>query len=174
MEYKYLNTIKRALNKLYINDIDLFEGRMHEQTFSFRIAHYLSQELENNQPKYKIDCEYHRDINNSCGYKEIINSNGISKRIRPDIIYHDRNRCNKFCIEIKIKSMRQDDIKVENFIKHYKYQEGYCIYNLKNGSVKIKCMKYINNKVNYKIIKYTFNTIQKCLIGQAEVQNESL
>ena len=69
--FQYLPYIVNALEALYKNDSNLFEGKTHELTFSYRIALYLSQQLEKNQEGLFIDCEYHRDLDSNMGKKFI-------------------------------------------------------------------------------------------------------
>lgn len=91
----YLPFIVNALEHLYTNDGELFDGKVHEQSFSFRIAFYLGQQLECAPDGLHIDSEYHRD-KNSPKEKKYLEHYGF---FRPDIIYHDRDRDNEFCIE---------------------------------------------------------------------------
>lgn len=129
----YLLYIKLALEKLYQNDISLFDGKTHEQTFSFRIAFYLGQELENIHNGLFVDCEYHRDIVRNDGRKYV----ECYGYFRPDIIFHNRGHDNRFCIEVKKHSFGTDKRKVEAMISEYNYKEGYCIYNLTERGVTI-------------------------------------
>lgn len=170
MCFKYLDDIVQSLNCLYRTDYELFNGYTHEQTFTFRIALYLSQYLEN--PKYKIDCEYHRDIYNESGHKQIVNTNGETLKIRPDIIYHDRAQHNKFCIEVKKGSVRNDKQKVSYFINQYRYDEGYCIYNLGKNYVTIVCIKYSKGELVENVIRYKFSSDKKCLIPAKNEDDE--
>lgn len=143
---QYLDTIKQALEQLYYNDYELFVGHTHEQTFTFRIAHYLAQLLETSNNGLFVDCEYHRDKNNESGLKELPNTNTSSNsRFRPDIIFHNRDTDNRFCIEAKIKNKLTDIYKVRNILTTYNtYQEGYCIYNITAHSVTVWCKSNVN------------------------------
>lgn len=142
--FQYLPYIVNALEALYKNDRNLFEGKTHEQTFSYRIALYLSQQLDNNQEGLFIDCEYHRDLDSNMG-KKFIDNYGY---FRPDIIFHDRARSNRFCIELKKHSLTyktingrkfNDKDKIEGMINSFGYVEGFCIYNLNQNSVTVWC-----------------------------------
>lgn len=142
--FKYLPYIVNALEKLYKNDSNLFEGKTHEQTFSYRIALYLSQQLENNQKGLFIDCEYHRNLD-SGKRKKFIDNYGY---FRPDIIFHDRVKNNKFCIELKKHALTyktiygqkfNDKDKIEGMINTFGYVEGFCIYNLNKNRVTVWC-----------------------------------
>jgi len=63
IKLKYLQYIVEALRLLYKNDRILFDKKTHEMTYEFRIANYLAQQLENEYPGMKIDCEYHSQSN---------------------------------------------------------------------------------------------------------------
>ena len=151
-EFKYLNTIIDALQIFYRNDYELLlnNRKTHEQTISFRIAMYLSQILENHKKEMYIDCEYHGDLFNPEGRKTI----EIERHIRPDIIYHNRKYDNRFCIEMKVGSLVQKDVKVVNgLIYEYGYLEGYCICNIGKNYVTINA---ISSKYNGRGIRYRF------------------
>jgi hypothetical protein len=121
----YFHHILSAVEKLYQNDSVLLSAdrKTHEQTISFRIAHYLATALE--RPGLFIDCEYHGNVDDTSRRKCLGN-----KRVRPDIIYHDRAHCNLFCIEVKRGSMRHDDQKIWAYMDLLGYREGYCIHNI--------------------------------------------
>ena len=140
--YQYLNCIKNALAKFYRNDITLLDSnrKTHEQTVSFRLAHYLSERLEIQDLGLFVDCEYHGDKNNPRFRKEIA-VNGQTERIRPDIIYHNRYRDNKFCVEVKLGSPRSDILKVKTFMQAYDYKEGYCLCNVGQSRCTLICFK---------------------------------
>jgi hypothetical protein len=145
-EIIYLNDIQTSLETLYTRDKQLFlhtiKGRRpHEQTYTFRIAYYLQNQLKD--PSYYIDCEYHGDVFAEDGIKRISFGNKKRREVRPDIIYHDRCHCNKFCIEVKKESYRQDCNKIGAYLDKYHYEEGYSIYNLKEKSVYIRAFKKI-------------------------------
>ncbi len=167
----YLEKIKRALETLYKMDSDLFEGKNHEQTFSFRLAHYLAQELEPLQNDLFIDCEYHRDITSARG-KKFLDHYGF---FRPDIIYHSRGKKsdNEFCIEIKkgylvnkkikinkdtgdIKEIIVNDAdKIVGMIREFEYKEGFCIYKISvKGVTILHCDKVLAGRSQ--LIKYEY------------------
>lgn len=142
--FQYLPYIEKALENLYKNDGNLFEGKTHEQTFSYRIALYLSQQLEKEQKDMFIDCEYHRNLDSDIGKKFIDNY----EYFRPDIIFHNRARRNMFCIELKKHSLTyktingqkfNDKDKIEGMINTFGYVEGFCIYNLNKNRVTVWC-----------------------------------
>ncbi len=135
---RYLEEIKKALSVFFSKDgclLDEFR-KTHEQTISFRIAHYLAKRLEGGE--FFVDCEFHGDVNNKTRRKELYNpNNGKVVRVRPDIIYHDRSKRNEFCIEIKRLSARKDKQKVQSFVKANLYNEGYCLYGFKRTGCKV-------------------------------------
>lgn len=140
---QYLDIIKQALEQLYYNDYELFVGHTHEQTFTFRIAHYLAQLLENSNNGLFVDCEYHRDKNNESGLKELPTNTNRKSHFRPDIIFHNRDTDNRFCIEAKINNTLTDISKMRKILLTYNtYQEGYCIYNITACGVTVWCKSY--------------------------------
>ena len=144
---------------LYDIDKDLFEDRggseQHEQTFSFRIALYL-QNLLGVKKNLFIDCEYHGAYGEKGNRKEV----GDSRRVRPDIIYHDRKGKHIFCIEVKRKSLaKKDSENVIQYRKKYKYEEGFCIYNLRKNSVHVKIFTDCHQEG--KVYKYTWDNRRK-------------
>lgn len=156
---RYLAVIKEALSMLYDIDKDLFEDRggseQHEQTFSFRIALYL-QNLLGVKKNLFIDCEYHGAYGEKGNRKEV----GNSRRVRPDIIYHDRKGKNIFCIEVKRKSLaKKDSENVIQYRKKYKYEEGFCIYNLRKNSVHVKIFTDCHQEG--KVYKYKWDNRSK-------------
>lgn len=150
---QYLNQIKSALTEFYRKDRVLLDSKRktHEQTVSFRLAHYLAEQLEGEYSGLFVDCEYHGDINN-LEFRKEIEVNGQSERIRPDIIYHDRDRNNKFCIEVKLRSPREDILKVKTFIRAYDYLEGYCLCNISQTRCTLICFTTHNEQAVYKYI----------------------
>lgn len=164
--FRYLCHIIKALNKLYNNDYQLLSKlektyrncKPHEQTITFRIALYLAQEMEQEKNFY-IDCEYHGNGKN----RKTITDDGQVKKIRPDIIFHDRGEQNIFCIEVKKQSMRQDGEKIKSYIKEYKYQEGYCIYNIRAQSICLMAFRKNSNFDDIQNITYKLKYENKIL-----------
>lgn len=173
---KYLAAIKKALSILYDIDKDLFEDRggsePHEQTFSFRIALYL-QNLLREEENLFIDCEYHGAYGEKGNRKKVFITDGekenrkevgdsseTSRRVRPDIIYHDRKEKNIFCIEVKRKLLaKKDSENVIQYRKKYKYEEGFCIYNLRKNSVHVKIFTDCHQEG--KVYKYKWDNRSK-------------
>lgn len=150
-QFRYLQTIVEVLDEFYKKDRELLMSnrRTHEQTVSFRLGTYLAQRLESENDNMYVDCEYHGDINNDSFRKEI---NG--KRVRPDIIFHDRNRRNEFCIEVKLQSMGRDYEKINGYIAGYGYREGYCIYNIGKNFITLSAF---SANTHYKGIKFRYH-----------------
>lgn len=130
----YLPEIKKALKKFYENDSILIRSKLHEMTFVYRIAKYLSEQLENNGNK--IDCEYHGMIKEDEVLRKSVEwKTGERIRIRPDIIYHQRSQPgetghNFFCIEVKLRSPGEDKNKVRDIMNELNYEQGFCICNV--------------------------------------------
>lgn len=127
----YIATIKQALEKFYKNDSSLLarQGKI-EKSISFRIGHYLSEIIESENDGFVIDCEFER---NGDDFKKIC-INGTSKKVRPDIICHNRDCENRFIIEIKLGSPGKDIKKIQNMMEELHYDFGYVISNMKNKS----------------------------------------
>ena len=72
------NLIRKAVDDLYLMELDLLERENNEVTISCKLAQYLFLKF----PGYHVDCEYNRH------FKDIkrINIDNIRKIIKPDII----------------------------------------------------------------------------------------
>jgi hypothetical protein len=119
------NLIEKAVDDLYLNDIDLLESESCEVTISCKLAQYLFLKF----PGYQVDCEYNRHLNNT----KRINLDKTRKKIRPDIIIHKRgiDEGNIIYSEIKtdhnIESREEDlnKIKAMTDLKgEYRYKLG--------------------------------------------------
>ena len=86
-----------GLQELRQNDLALLQNNVHEQSISHQLARYLNTGFQ----EWNVDCEYNR-------HGEVIKLlNG--KRIRPDIIIHERIvKNNLLIIQVK-KSNNQED-----------------------------------------------------------------
>lgn len=140
--FKYLSVIKECMDQVYREIPNLINQRGreigHEQSISFRLGYYLSNALKDKMGYY-IDLEY----NNDYGKKGDEKYNSEGKKVRPDIIFHDRKKNNLFVIEMKKGDVSDDREKVWNYMQkntqHYK--EGYCIYHLKEYPYIIEAFK---------------------------------
>lgn len=157
--FEYLSVIKECMDKVYEESPNLIaQGDReigHELSISFRLGHYLSDALKGKKG-YFIDNEYTNDYDTEEGTK--CNSEG--KRVRPDIIFHDRKESNLFVIEMKKGDVGGDEKKVLDYMREdtQHYKEGYCIYDLKKYSYIIKAFKpnergIIENKTETIILK---------------------
>ena len=100
--------IKSAIEKFINNDKkDLVAVGIYEPSVSHRIAVYL----ENEFPKYKVDCEYNKD-----GESSKLNSEG--KKVRPDIIVHKRGISNNLVV-IEVKYAGRNSKKAKSDIKKF-------------------------------------------------------
>ncbi len=160
----HIDTIKQALEKFYQNDSSLLErqGKI-EKSISVRIGHYLSEIIESENDGLFIDCEFER---NGDDLKEIC-INGMSKKVRPDIICHDRGCLNCFIVEIKLGSPGKDLKKVPDMMAELGYSFGYVISNMKNKSRTVV------------IYEYKLNNLELCPDGEKhkykyDIDNETL
>lgn len=90
--------INRCIDRIYIEDGDLFHRKNYEVTISSKLAHYLFLEF----PEYDVDCEYNKHIDNE---KEAT-INGVIKNIRPDISVHKRGTDDHNLVAIEIKKIQ--------------------------------------------------------------------
>ena len=149
-EFRYLNVIVEALEDFYRHDYALLSTgrRTHEQTVSFRLGMYLARRLEPRNNCLFVDCEYHGDMYNP-ELRKIVNG----RNIRPDIIYHDRGRQNEFCVEMKIRSLSDNDYeKLNGLISAYGYREGYGICNINQKFVTVYAISrnYLGQGIQYR------------------------
>lgn len=135
----YIATIKQALEKFYKNDSSLLarQGKI-EKSISFRIGHYLSEIIESEYDGLFIDCEFERNADNP----KKIDISGTSKKVRPDIICHDRGDFNCFIIEIKLGSPGKDLKKIQDMMIGLNYSFGYVISNMKNKNGTVIVYEY--------------------------------
>ena len=160
----YLVHIENAVKKFYANDSEqIIRNRQSERTYHFRIAKYLSDEIEINNivlddiSKMYIDCEFNMDGQNR---KE--NNNG--NKVYPDIICHNRkygdDKKNLFAIEIKVRSSGSDKNKVKEYMDNQNYSEGYCISNINKNSFTIIIINSNNTYQKNTYIKSSQNSGQ--------------
>lgn len=169
ISFAYLPDIVKALERFYQNDCVLLDAgrRTHEQTVSFRFAKYLAASLESKDERMRVDCEYHGDVYSAARRKTL-----NAKRIRPDIIYHDRYERNEFCIEMKIGSAKPNDFaKVHGLISNYGYREGYCICNIGKRFVTVYAISSQHVKIK-KRYQLHYDT-QAHLVKKSDVKQES-
>ncbi|HRF28438.1 MAG TPA: hypothetical protein PL051_02255 [Candidatus Saccharibacteria bacterium] len=87
----------RAVMKLHEQDKQaLIDGNLYELTISHRLAVYLEEEF----PKYAVDCEYNTNIN---GQVDRYKRSTEDKKIRPDIIVHKRNDSESNLLVVEVK-----------------------------------------------------------------------
>jgi hypothetical protein len=120
--------IDKCLDKLYLNDENLFKHNLCERCIVFRFAHYLQEEFSD----YFIDCDYNSSIINGerRDGKRILN-----KRKFIDIIVHERKNYNSdfICFEIKKwnnctkKSVEKDQENLIILTDEYGYKFGFHI-----------------------------------------------
>lgn len=160
-----------VLKELCVKDFYLFDVDAHECSIQFRIAHYLSNIIEqDSDEKIFVDVEYNRDI------KDIKKVKPNGEKIRPDIICHIRGSGyssdnNIFCCEIKKKLKEKNNVfihendlkKIKYLIDKYSYKYGLhiCSLNKNENEIEIKmCIFWKYNDVRgqsyYKSEAYVF------------------
>ena len=153
---KFLDFIKKSLDELYNNDIDLFANNLCERCLVFRFAHYLQNDFGR---EYFVDCDY----NSSCYYDEQLKrwvrrngkpipnqKNGKIKKRFIDVIIHKRGFDNSdlICFEIKKwnnctrKGIKKDENNLKVLTTYYGYSFGFHIIlgKVKN-KIKVKVFK---------------------------------
>lgn len=95
-----------ALLRLYNENLDLIDRKVHERCLANYIFHYFLVEKAKDYPGYHIDPEYNKNGDNTKKYD--IDTYGI-----PDLIIHRRNcnRENLLYIEFKKDELGEGDIK---------------------------------------------------------------
>lgn len=156
--------ISKAVIELCERDSNLLTyNRRRERFCHFRIAYYLANILESRYEGFFIDCEFDKD--NMA--EKVVEINGDKQEVRPDIIYHNRNKKNIFAIEIKLGELKhdsrqpkfQDDRdKVYHYLRdkglHYIF--GFCISNIYKNKFTIHHIfnKYVDGYGQEKIYKF--------------------
>ncbi|GHT40304.1 hypothetical protein FACS189443_0450 [Planctomycetales bacterium] len=151
----YLPYIVKALEKFYLHDKFLIESSkppQHEDTFTFRLADYIKDEVEGLNNGMDIDCQYRRMmVSSSVADNKTVRRNGKDVVIRPDIIYHKRgtNLCNKngFIIEVKRGASNGDIRKVCDEVYSLKYGVGFCLYGFNKDTVNVAVIE-IEKEIN--------------------------
>lgn len=129
-----LDLVRLSLDKLYLNDKDLFDYDLCERAIVFHFGIYLNEMVKNNTNFYNfsVDCEYNRNMEKLSKKKEIIVL-GKKRLSYPDILIHKRgkNNNNKLVIEFKkwnnynYESHEYDKAKLKALTsKDYKYKLG--------------------------------------------------
>jgi hypothetical protein len=102
--------MENALSELFEKDNRIIFRKLHEEAINHRLSVYIEENIkENINYKYlDVDLEYNKNYDME---KEIIGTDGIKYRIRPDIIIHQRenNQNNKIAIECKKNYITQKD-----------------------------------------------------------------
>jgi hypothetical protein len=129
MKYQLIEAIKRALAKLKDWDGELFDchldqedtcdaRKLHEVCINHKLANYLEAEilplLRSSNCKYFVDIEFNREGSN----EKSVSINNIEKRVRPDIIIHNRKsgeqKDNLLIVECKKKGAPNPEIIADN------------------------------------------------------------
>lgn len=120
--------MRQALNKLFVRDANLIDGKVSEWSIAHRLAVYLEELL----PGWSIDCEFNRQGNATDPKVEADGS-----LVRPDIIVHHRSRIdrehNLLAIELKKQKSVRDYEKVRQYTsppdgkRRFQYRYGLTI-----------------------------------------------
>lgn len=106
---KVKNLVERAVNDLYLMDLDLLERENNEVTISCKLAQYLFLKF----PGYRVDCEYNRHLNDI----KRMNLDNTKKIIKPDIIIHKRDIDKDNLVYIEIKTDHNNENREEDYKK---------------------------------------------------------
>jgi len=170
--------VREALFKFELIDNQLIRYGVSEWAIAHRIAIYLEEQL----PRWDVDCEYNRQ-----GIKgDVKKIHATNKNIRPDIVVHQRGHFhytnNLFVVEIKKRSDNADDLeKINEFVsspntcrdgiipfrmchkcnvknkscRPFQYQFGFSISCI-GSCPKITCVEMENRIIDLKQIKSGF------------------
>ncbi|MDW7760676.1 MAG: hypothetical protein SCM96_08565 [Acidobacteriota bacterium] len=133
------NAVNCAIDKLKLNDEELFDVNINERSISHKLAEYLQQEFTG----WNVDCEYNRKMKDrktlNVSFNDVKDDDIEAKTVFPDIIVHRRQtHKNLLVIEIKKKGMsiNKDKTKLEAFTgREYDYCFGLLLI-LKNNDFK--------------------------------------
>ncbi|MGH7552482.1 MAG: hypothetical protein ACREMQ_05590 [Longimicrobiales bacterium] len=94
--------VRRALERLFLKDADLFEFDVNERSITHRLAIYLDEEFRD----WNVDCEYNRNGHEpktlQLNPETIESDDEKGTTVYPDIIVHKRGKPrNHLAIEIK-------------------------------------------------------------------------
>ena len=132
MDSEYIKRkIRKCIDEFYLNESDLLKRENYEVTISCKFSQYLFIEF----PKFDVDCEYDKHIN------EEKRADELNRNVRPDIVIHKRGLDERNLVYIEIKtdhnreSRDEDYKKIKAMTKHdgqYKYAFGIFIDFSKN------------------------------------------
>lgn len=133
-------TINKALDLFYANDLTLLNRTVCEKAVTHRLAFYLEILImcDDRWPKpIHIDCEFHRAPEAAPKRKEYQRADGSDTWSYPDIIIHRRmdneqNGANYVMIEAKTFYSEEDDAadlhKLKTFRQKPKYEYEYGVF----------------------------------------------
>ena len=104
---KIKNLVEKAVDDLYLRDLDLLERENNEVTISCKLAQYLFLKFSG----YRVDCEYNRHLNNI----KKMNLDDTIKIIKPDIIIHKRDIDKDNLVYIEIKTDHNNKSREEDY-----------------------------------------------------------
>lgn len=144
-----LKMVKKALDKLYKKEEEIFLNDCSERNLVFHFARYFIEDDKVLDKELSVDLEYNRNTNNPKRIKEI----EVSYRIYPDFILHKRNSNTKNILAIEFKKWNNtnytNDRKKLSYLtnqeKEYRYQVGLLI-KLGKTREKVRCTLYRNGE----------------------------
>ena len=102
--------LSNAIKTLFLEDSRIIFRKLKEEAINHRLAVYIENELKQclDLSYLNVDLEYNKNYDSD---KDIIRTDGQIKKIRPDILVHQRenNYNNKIAFECKINSLSKYD-----------------------------------------------------------------
>ena len=169
MKDRLIEAIKNSFRKLKDVDGSLFEcpiekysyydaRKLHEVCINHKLANYLEEFvfplLEETEEQFFVDIEFNRE---SIDFKNIL-INGQEKKVRPDIIIHNRksgnDKNNFLVVECKkynatIGGIPNDKDKLIAFLKDARYKYGFALQVVyKPNAIEGKLFYLINQQAN--------------------------
>lgn len=121
-----------AIVRLYQNDQDLLRANVNERSITHRLAQYLQDEF----PKWHVDCEYNRRREQKKmlrhGDLQMVSEDIQSRSVIPDIIIHRRGTDENLVV-IEVKKSKggnetKDVTKLSDFINNTEYQYHFGVF----------------------------------------------
>lgn len=121
--------IVHCIDRIYNEDGDLFRRNNYEVTVSTKLAQYLFLEF----PKYNVDCEYNKHIDE----EKTVTINGDNRLVRPDILIHNRGTDEHNLVAIEIK-------KVQNRTNRGRDYDKLIAFTIKDGEYRYELGVFID------------------------------
>lgn len=124
-----LGEVNSAIDRVWIDDADLFRIAVHERT----IAHRLALQLEGRFGELSVDCEYNKAERDTKMVRSpqlrallMTASQNPDVRVFPDIVIHSRGTSSSNLLALELKLVREgdpldfadeiDDVKLETYL----------------------------------------------------------